>query len=77
MEGDWGHNSIMLTGNSNGIMCSFIYHYYMLCHFRLIYIVVLLITCHILIGAYIQCALANHSYLHLLSFVSMLNSIVN
>ena len=33
MEGDWGHNSIMLTGNSNAILCSFIYLYYMLCHF--------------------------------------------
>ena len=22
MEGDWGHNSIMFTGNSNAILCS-------------------------------------------------------
>ena len=33
MEGDWGHNSIMLTGYSNAISCSSMYHYYMLCHF--------------------------------------------
>ena len=26
MEGDWGHNAIMLTGNSNAILCSFMYH---------------------------------------------------
>ena len=26
MEGDWGQNSIMLTGNSNAILCSFMYH---------------------------------------------------
>ena len=25
MEGDWGHNLIMLTGNSNAILCSFMY----------------------------------------------------
>ena len=33
MEGDLGHNSIMPTGNSNAILCLFMYHYYMLCHF--------------------------------------------
>ena len=35
MEGDWGDNFIMLTGNSNAILCLFIimYHYYMLCYF--------------------------------------------